>query len=105
MANSKGLWAVWIVYLWRFAFDDPEAQMRVICLPCTIPRKYYPLFILALFMLMGALGFDSILAAVLGYLQCRFCSGYFLKYNLSTLKYFEVMLCGCVKSHSGYYSI
>lgn len=88
MAMSKGMWGVWMVYLWRLMLENPDAQIRVMCLPCTIPQKYYPLYILAFFTLISQ-SIDPVifLAAGIGYVEAAFFKGYFFKYPLSFVKF------------------
>lgn len=105
MINSYGMWGLWMIYIVRWCLEDPEAQSRIMCLPCTVNRKYLPIFILTICVLIGGFRMDMFLATGMGYLQGWYCKGHLIKLNINTVRWFEYRLPNSLKARVDFFKV
>ena len=59
---------MWILYLSRLSYANPEEEAVFCCFPCTIKRKFFPIMFLVLFTLLGGVQPGFVVAFFLGLL-------------------------------------
>jgi hypothetical protein len=56
--SSSGIWPVYFVFLTLRCLENPEGETTFCMLPCPIKNKYYPIFLLMIFTLLGGGNLD-----------------------------------------------
>jgi len=70
---SSGLWPVIMAEITILCLTNPDNQLRMMCLPCLVPSKYYPWALFAFFSVLNMnLQFDIIAGIIYGYLFNHF---------------------------------
>ena len=71
LASADGAWSVVLALVTIECLSAPEASRRLLCLPVSVPRLYYPLALLGLFSLFNGVQLDLLLGVAFGYLDDR----------------------------------
>jgi hypothetical protein len=89
--NSTGIWVIWMTYVVRICYSDPDGDIKLCCFPTLIKKKYYPVVVI---LLLGVLGlripYDLLVAYAMGVVACRFFDGSFVKLSNSTYRKLEM---------------